>query len=168
MRFWKERGSHVKVVRLCSIVLARFVLSFVFLVSALTNMFHWQETEHMVLSTLSDWQDYMSFSEEISHFFGALTPWTSVLLLVGTLLQLGGGLLVLLGIREKLGAGLLLIFLVPATILLHQFWFIEGSARETETMLFLKNLAIMGGLILVILHGAKATSREERDPSPFM
>lgn len=158
----------MKVIRLCSIVLARFVLSSVFLVSALTSMFRWQETENLLLSTLSDWQDYTSFSEEISYFLGALIPWTSVLLLVGTLLQLGGGLFVLLGIREKLGAGLLLIFLVPTTILLHQFWFIEGSAREMETMLFLKNLAIMGGLIMVVLHGAQASSKEERDSSPFM
>ena len=132
------------------------------------KMFHWQETENLLLTVLSDWQNYMSFSEEFSYFFGALTPWTSVLLLVATMLELGGGLLLLLGIREKLGAGLLLLFLLPATFLFHQFWFIEGGARELQTIMFLKNLAIMGGLIMLMLHGAQASPKDEHSHSSFM
>ncbi len=158
----------MKVLRMCSIVLVRFILSSIFLVSSMMKMFHWQETEHMLLGMLSDWQNYVSFSEEFSSFFGALTPWTSVILLVATLMELGGGLLVLLGIREKLGAGLLLLFLLPTTLLFHQFWFIEGGARELQTIMFLKNLAIMGGLIMVMLHGAQASPQDEQSHSSFM
>lgn len=150
----------MKVVQICLIVLTRFILSSIFLASAMGKIFHWQETEHNLIDVLSEWQNYVSFSEGFSNFLGALTPWTSLLLLFGTLLELGGGLLVLLGIREKLGAALLLLFLVPTTILFHQFWFIEGSARELQTVMFLKNLAIMGGLIMVLIHGAQASPRE--------
>lgn len=158
----------MKVLRLCSVAIARFLLSAMFLVSAMMSLIHWQESEHMLLSVLSDWQNYMGFSEEFSAFFGALTPWTSLLLLAGALFELGGGLLVLLGIKEKLGAGLLLLAFVPATILFHQFWFIDGGARELQTALFLKNLAIMGGLILVMLHGAQSGPKEtERSSLKF-
>jgi putative oxidoreductase len=150
----------MKMIRVCSVVLVRFILSSVFLASAMTKMFHWQETEHQLLAILSDWQNYMSFYDPIANFFGSLTPWTSLLVLFGTLLELGGGLLVLLGIHEKFGAGLLLFFLVPTTILVHQFWFMDGGARELQTVMFLKNLAIMGGLIMVLLHGAQASSQE--------
>ncbi|MBS0624815.1 MAG: DoxX family membrane protein [Verrucomicrobia bacterium] len=150
----------MKVVQICLIVLTRFILSSVFLASAVGKIFHWQETEHDLIIVLSDWQNYASFSESFSNFFGALTPWTSILLLFGILMELGGGLLVLLGIREKLGAGLLLLFMIPATVLCHQFWFIDGSAREIQTVMFLKNLAIMGGLIMVMIHGAQASPRE--------
>ena len=146
---------------MCSIVLVRLLLSSIFIVAALTNMFHWQESEHMLLTVLGDWQNYVSFSEGFSQFFGALTPWTSPLLLAATLLQLLGGLLLLSGIREKLGAGLLILFLIPVTFLLHQFWFLEGEARELQTIMFLKNLAIIGGLIMVVLHGAEASPKEE-------
>jgi uncharacterized membrane protein YphA (DoxX/SURF4 family) len=150
----------MKVIQICSIVLARFILSSIFLASAMGKIFHWQETEHSLIDVLSEWQNYVSFSEGLSNFIGALTPWSALLLLFGTLLELSGGLLVLLGIREKLGAGLLLLFLIPTTILFHQFWFIEGSARELQTVMFLKNLAIMGGLIMILIHGAQASSRE--------
>ena len=149
----------MKVLQLCSVVVARFILSSIFLASGLSKIFHWQETEYSLLATLSDWQNYTSFSENLSQFFGSLTPWTGLLLLLGTLLELVGGLLVLLGIREKLGASLLL-FLIPTTILFHQFWFIEGSGRELQSIMFMKNMAIMGGLILVLLHGAQASSKE--------
>ena len=150
----------MKVVQMCLVVLARFILSSVFLASAMSKIFHWQETEHTLIAVLSDWQNYVSFSEGFSNFFGALTPWTSLLLLVGILFEMGGGLLVLLGIRERLGAGLLLLFMIPTTILFHQFWFIETGERELQTIMFLKNLAIMGGLIMVLLHGAQANSRD--------
>lgn len=158
----------MNMIRMCSIVLVRFILTSVFLVSSMMKMFHWQETEHVLFAVLSDWQNYVSFSEEFSYFFGILTPWTSVLLLIATLLEFGGGLLVLLGIREKLGAGLLLVFLLPTTLLFHQFWFIEGGARELQTVMFLKNLAIMGGLIMVMLHGAQASPKDEHSHSSFM
>lgn len=156
----------MKVIRICSIVLARFFLSAIFLISALINMLHWQETEHFLLTILSEWQNYTSFSEPLSHFFGALTPWTSLLLLGGTLLELGGGALLLLGIREKLGAALLLLFLIPTTILMHQFWFTEDGGKDVQAISFLKNMAIIGGLIMVALHGAKASGRDENS-SPF-
>ena len=151
----------MKVIHSCAVVLVRFILSSVFLASAMTKMFHWQETEHQLLAILSDWQNYMSFYDPVSNLFGSLTPWTSVLVLFGTVLELGGGLLVLLGIREKLGAGLLLFFLIPTTVLFHQFWFLDGGARELQTIMFLKNLAIMGGLIMVLLYGAQADSEED-------
>ncbi len=155
----------MKVFRICSVVVARFFLSFAFLSSALTTMLHWQEAERLLFTVLSDWQNYASFSEPISHFFGVLTPWTSLLLLGGTLLELIGGALVLLGIREKLGASLLLIFLIPTTFLMHQFWFGEDGAREVQGAVFLKNLAIIGGLIMITLHGAQASGKEESSSS---
>ncbi|MDP1608790.1 MAG: DoxX family membrane protein [Chlamydiales bacterium] len=159
----------MKVLRVCSVVFARFSLSAAFLVSAMTHLFHWQETESILLAVLSEWQNYVSFSENFSYLFGSLTPWTSVILLVGTLLELLGSLLLLLGIREKLGAGLLFFLTALVTVIFHQFWFLDGGAREVQTSLFLKNLAIMGGLMMVILYGAKSSSREESGgPSHFM
>lgn len=150
----------MKVLKICSVVLARFFLSSIFLASAMSKMFHWQETEHTLLNALCDWQNHMGFSETISNYFGALTPWTSPLLLIATMLELIGGLLILLGIKERLGASLLLVFLLPATLLFHQFWFVEGINQELQAMMFLKNMAVMGGLILMILHGAQAHPRE--------
>lgn len=91
-----------------------------------------------------------------------MIPWTPVLLLTATLFELLGGLSVLLGYKEKWGATLLALFLVPTTIIMHQFWFVEGGGRELQMAHFLKNLAILGGLILFIQQG----SGQSKNPFP--
>jgi len=147
--------------RLSATVVARFLLSAVFLASGANKLFHWRETETQLMGVLSDWQSYLSFSEAAQNFFTSVILFTPVLLIVATALELIGGLLLLLGVRERLGAALLLLMLLPATILYHQFWFVESSARELQQIMFLKNLAIMSGLILVLLHGAETSTKKE-------
>jgi uncharacterized membrane protein YphA (DoxX/SURF4 family) len=148
-------------IRAASTVLARFLLSAMFLAAGINKIFHWHETEKMLMNVLCDWQSNTGFSSTAQECFGSLTPWAPLLLMTAVLFEMVGGVLLLLGIREKLGASLLLLFLIPVTILMHQFWFVEGMMREMQQIMFLKNLAIMGGLILVILHGAQAPTKSE-------
>ncbi|OGN64734.1 MAG: hypothetical protein A3E80_06555 [Chlamydiae bacterium RIFCSPHIGHO2_12_FULL_49_9] len=150
-----------KSIRNSAIVLARFFLSAIFLTAAVNKILNWQETERMLMNVFSDWQSYAWFSESTQEFFGFITPWTALILIVAILLELVGGFLVLLGIKEELGAGLLILFLIPVTIVMHPFWFFDTAARELQTIMFLKNLAILGGLILVCLNGAKAKSSSD-------
>ena len=112
----------MKMLRASAIVLARFLLSAVFLASAVNKIFHWQEMERLLVNVLCDWQSHLSFSPSAQECFATLTPWAPLLLIVATLLELVGGLLLLLGVKERLGAFLLLLFLVPTTIVMHQFW----------------------------------------------
>ena len=65
-----------------------------------------------------------------------------------------GAFLLVTGFKKELGAALLLVFLVPTTILFHPY---NDPAQQTQ---FLKNLAIMGGLLLVVSAGAVDRDRE--------
>jgi len=76
-------------------------------------------------------------------------PLVPVFLLGAILFELGGGLSVLLGYRAKLGALALIIFMVPTTIIFHNFWALEGGAKAMQQVMFMKNLAIIGGLFVV-------------------
>ncbi len=151
----------MKIIRVCTAALARFLLSAVFLSGAVKNILTWSETERWLMNTLSDWQTYIGYSETAQEILTLVMPWSALLLGIATLCQLSGGLFVLLGMREKLGASLLILFLVPTTIICHAFWFLDGTARELQTIMFLKNLAILGGLLLILLHGGQA--KAERD-----
>lgn len=148
----------MKFIRTFSTVLARFFLSAVFLAGAVSKLFHWHESEKMLMNTLCDWQASLGFYETAQNCLAMITPWTPLLLIAATLFEMVGGLLLLLGMKEKLGASLLILFLIPATLLMHAFWLHEGGVRELQTIMFLKNLAILGGLLLVLLHGAQAKS----------
>lgn len=67
----------------------------------------------------------------------------------GIILLLAGGLSVLLGYQIRVGAKLLILFLIPATLLFHL-----NLADQMQQIQFLKNLGLMGGLLLLIQTGA--------------
>ena len=79
------------------------------------------------------------------------------LLAAGTILfQLAGGLSILLGYKIKIGALLLIIFLIPATLIFHNF-----IADGEQINAFLKNVGLIGGLLMMIYTGAGAVSLDK-------
>lgn len=66
------------------------------------------------------------------------------------LLLLGGGLGVMLGVYTEVALVLLLIFLVPVTFLMHQFWREkDGMGKVVEQTNFMKNLALIGATLMM-------------------
>jgi uncharacterized membrane protein YphA (DoxX/SURF4 family) len=80
------------------------------------------------------------------------------LLLVGSIIfELAGGLSVLLGYKARWGAIALIIFLIPATLIFH-----TNFAEEMQVIQFLKNLALMGGLLMVVYFSSGPVSVDAR------
>ena len=141
----------MKVIRLCFNVLGRFFISLVFLAGAVSKILHWRENESLLMNTFCEWQSNVGFSDGLSDCMASLIHLAPLILLAAILFEFLGSLSLLLGIKEKGGAILLILFLLPATIFMHPFWFAEGSAKEMQLIHFLKNLSIMGGLLLFSL-----------------
>jgi putative oxidoreductase len=76
-------------------------------------------------------------------------PLTALFLVGAIVLEILGGLSVILGLWARAGAVLLTLFLIPATLIFH-----TDFSQQTQLIMFLKNLSIMGGLLLVVAHGA--------------
>ena len=74
-------------------------------------------------------------------------PFAGVLLIPTILILIVGGLSILLGYKARLGALLLIGFLIPATLIFH-FDFPEQEVN------FLKNLGLMGGLMMIVAFGS--------------
>ena len=85
-----------------------------------------------------------------------LVPLTGVLILLG-------GLSVLLGYHTKTGAWLLVLFLVPVTLTMHNFWSIqdEGMAKMQQIM-FMKNVALLGAALCLAYFGPGPVSLDNR------
>jgi putative oxidoreductase len=77
-------------------------------------------------------------------------------------IELLGGLAVLFGIQTRLAAWGLFIWVIIATYLGHPFWTMEDAARAQNLVQFLKNLAIMGGLLLLASAGPGRISVDGR------
>ncbi|MEL6787790.1 MAG: DoxX family protein, partial [Cyanobacteria bacterium J06607_15] len=80
-------------------------------------------------------------------------PIPQVLLIFTIAFQLLGGLSLLLGYKVKIGSILLILFLIPATLVFH-----NPIANPDELNSFLKNIGLIGGLLMTIYAGAGALS----------
>ncbi len=71
--------------------------------------------------------------------------------IVSGLLLLIGGLSILLGIFPRIGVLALVVFFLPVTFWMHDFWAIEDpQARMMQMVNFLKNLALMGSALIFL------------------
>jgi putative oxidoreductase len=57
---------------------------------------------------------------------------------------------------------ILALYLVPVTLLCHNFWAYHGMDQQMQMINFLKNLAILGGLLALASEGAGPISLDAR------
>jgi putative oxidoreductase len=81
-------------------------------------------------------------------------PLVDILLPLTIAVELGGGLLLALGWKARWAAAVLFLFLIPTTLIFHQFWGIDPKLVQMQKIHFLKNVAIMGGMLMVLAVGA--------------
>ena len=75
-------------------------------------------------------------------------PLIPVLLVLTIIIQIGGGLCLAIGFRTRLMAFLLAGLTLVINVCMHDFWNVEeGIQQAHETQNFIKNLAIMAGLM---------------------
>jgi putative oxidoreductase len=82
-------------------------------------------------------------------------PFASLLVPLSGLIALAGGLSVLFGYRARIGGALLVLFLVPVTFTMHNFWAAADTATfRLELVLFLRNMMLLACALLVTRAGA--------------
>jgi len=91
---------------------------------------------------------------------GLLTPVVIAYLVAA--IDLFGGLCVLVGYKARWASIVLLIFVILTLFVAHNFWVMEGATRTANQVNFYKNLAIMGGLLLIFAHGPGRYSLDAR------
>ena len=71
-----------------------------------------------------------------------------------------GSIALIVGFKARIGAGLLLAFLIPATLVFH-----NPIVDPTQMVQFMKNLAIIGGLLMVVAYGSGPVSLDRQTDS---
>jgi putative oxidoreductase len=84
---------------------------------------------------------------------GVMMP--EVLVPASGILAILGGISVLLGLKAKWGAWLLILFLVPVTFMMHNFWTLtDAGMKQIQMVMFMKNISMLGGALLISYFGA--------------
>jgi putative oxidoreductase len=100
----------------------------------------------------------MNFSMMTGFVAAAHLPLPKVALGCAAAVEILGGLAILTGFHTKFAAWIVFLFLIPTTLLFHNFWAMAGAERMDNMGHFEKNLAIMGGLLILATFGAGAYS----------
>jgi putative oxidoreductase len=70
--------------------------------------------------------------------------------LTGVLL-LAGGLSILFGAWPRVGIALLVVFLLPTSLIMHDFWNVQDSMQRVGEMTsFMKNMALAGAALMLL------------------
>jgi putative oxidoreductase len=95
----------------------------------------------------------------IAYAAGHGVPVAGVLVPLSGLIALAGGLSVILGYKARYGAWLLVLFLVPVTFTMHNFWAVtEPSAARFQQAMFIKNISMLGAALMITWFGSGPVS----------
>jgi uncharacterized membrane protein YphA (DoxX/SURF4 family) len=78
-------------------------------------------------------------------------PAPKLFVIVSGVLLLVGGLSILLGARPAVGVIALVLFFLPVSFIMHNFWAVQDPmARMLEMVNFTKNMALMGAALMFL------------------
>jgi putative oxidoreductase len=99
----------------------------------------------------------------IGYAASAGVPMASFLVPLSGIISMIGALSIIIGYKTKWGAWLLVIFLIPVTFMLHNFWAMtDPMAAQMHQAMFFKNIGLLGGALLLTYFGPGPVSIDNR------
>jgi putative oxidoreductase len=80
-------------------------------------------------------------------------PLVDALLPLTILVEMGAGLAIVIGWKTRWAAPALVAFTAVATLVFHNFWSAAPDQAMMQQISFMKNLSIIGGLLLLVAFG---------------
>ena len=116
-------------------LLGRIFLGIIFIYEALDTLFFYQNTK----ATMAEY---------------GITFMPDILLVTTLVILIVGALLVVIGYYARVGAFLLLLYWLPFTLIVFSFWNDPPDLQRINALNFMRNLAVMGGLLLLLANGS--------------
>lgn len=101
----------------------------------------------------SGFQKLMTFSGVAASIAGKGLPMPEVLAVVTVAIELGAGLLLVVGWKARWAAFLLFLFIIPVSLIYHNFWAMDAAQAAMNKIQFMKNVSIMGGMLVAVAFG---------------
>lgn len=111
---------------------------------------------------ISGYDKIGGFSKVAAFMASKGIPLSEIALAISIVLEIGGGLLLIAGWKARWVAAALFVWLIPVTLIFHNFWAVDAAQYQNQLNHFLKNLCIMGGMLYVMAFGAGPLSMDNR------
>jgi uncharacterized membrane protein YphA (DoxX/SURF4 family) len=142
------------------ISIGRVFLVIIFVYSGVSKLVDIPATAGVIEGVLKIPTEIAPYTAQLEQATGMKTP--NILAIAGGALEVVGGLMIAFNIGARWFAALLILLTIAATAFGYQFWTKVGPARAEDISHVLKNLAIIGGLLIVM--GLGPPERDEREP----
>jgi putative oxidoreductase len=100
----------------------------------------------------------LAFAGTVGYMAKLGFPAPEVMTVLAITIELGGAILLIIGWRTRWVAWLLALFVLIAAFAAHRFWEFDASQYNNQLNHFLKNIAIIGGLLFVTAFGPGPSS----------
>tara|TARA_B110000305_G_scaffold231971_1_gene286201 strand:+ start:443 stop:865 length:423 start_codon:yes stop_codon:yes gene_type:complete len=95
----------------------------------------------------------VGFEGTVGYIASVGLPLATLAAITAIVVELIAGLALLVGYRIKLSAVILAVFTLVATVLFHNFWAMPADQAYMQQLMFMKNIAVVGGLLMVAALG---------------
>ena len=113
--------------------IGRLLIVYIFATSGLAKLFSW--------------------SGNVQYMSTRHLPLIPVLLAIAMLIEILGSICLITGLYARTAALVMFLYLTPVTVLFHNYWAFSGMLAGSQETHFRKNLAIMGGLLMIAAQG---------------
>ena len=102
------------------------------------------------------------FAGTVGYISSVGLPLPSVAAALAAVVEIGGALALLLGFGTRIAALALAGFTLVASFFFHAYWAVPADQAFVQQLLFFKNVAVTGGLLVLAAHGAAGWSMDAR------
>lgn len=90
-------------------------------------------------------------------------PLASIAVPLSGIIAMAGGLSIAAGYKAKWGGWLIVLFLVPVTVMIHNFWAMtDPNMAQVNQIMFMKNASMLGAALLITHFGPGPLSVDNR------
>ena len=100
----------------------------------------------------------LGFAGTVGYFTKIDFPAPELFTVLAIVIEIGGAILLIIGWKTRWAAWLLALFVLIAAFAAHRFWEFDAAQYANQMNHFMKNLAIIGGLLFVATVGAGGAS----------
>ena len=102
------------------------------------------------------------FAGTVGYIASRGLPMPSLGAVLAIIVEIGGALALIAGFGTRWAALALAAFTLASTFIFHNFWGVPAEQAMIQQLMFYKNIAVIGGLLVLAAHGAGAWSLDAR------
>lgn len=102
------------------------------------------------------------FAGTVGYIASVGLPLPTLGAIIALVVEIAGGLALIAGFGTRLAALVLAVFTLVASFFFHAYWAVPAAQQFVTQLLFMKNMAVVGGLLTLAAWGAGAWSLDAR------